>query len=278
MPIAKHRSVAAVAILCLCCAVLLLCPLDVLAEQAAAQTAPSRDALLAQLASDDFTERRLAHRALLRDEALTEPDLARFYLAARTPEQRQRLLDIARHHFVRLLRLNEWPDIRPGALGVIQSAVAPEEMPEPLYKAMEQELATPHVNRPVIRLVSTLPGFPAYAHMRPGDYVVKVNGQMLPANVSTQEVSGEFGQMIIRQMQGSNMTFTVWRDGALRDVTVKLASADAIRNLYEPTDRRLKVNYRRLWWQFRDGLVARDDEAEPLGVDLEKAKEPDRGE
>lgn len=294
LDLAALLPVMFVAALCLCLPVLSHAQ-DLPANGEAKAPGVTRDLLIEQLGSDDHAERAAASRRLLGeiDLALGEHakryllaparradaeldaiinDLGKQFRDASTPEQRHRLLDIARHHFVQLLRLKTWPGPRAGALGVIQAAVLPDRSPEPLRRAIKQAYDIQNV--PVIRVVNTLPGFPAYAYLEPGDIIVRIDGNTLVAAGVGQEVSSQFGNLILDKRQNDTMRFTVWRNGKLMPVSVKLASSDAIRNLYEPTDSRLMVQYRVKWWQFRDRIVSRAKGEPLLRIDLGRPSEP----
>jgi len=257
--------------------------------------AVSRDLLVSQLDSDEYAERYSATRRLLADrktalnglghhyldaDARREAaalnviieDMATLYREATTPERRNRLIDIARHHFVSLMRLKEWPGKRSAALGVIQSAIMPQDVPEPVRQAIQETFGKE--DAPVIRVVNTLPGFPAYGQLEPGDLVVKVNGQFLPVGQNTQDTSGHFGRTILAQSQHDEMRLTIWREDRFVPVTVELASSDAIRNLYEPTNSQLLPQFQARWIHFRERMMATGQPEPALEIDLGKPEEP----
>src|SRR3712207_405945 len=67
---------------------------------ALAQTDPSTT--LEQLNDSDHAVREAATRRLLRDETLALDALRELYGRAESPEQRHRLIDVLRHHAIRL--------------------------------------------------------------------------------------------------------------------------------------------------------------------------------
>ena len=219
-----------------------------------ANAAPLPEAILSDLNADTYAARESATRKLLADDGIDPQAVADLYAKATTPEQRNRLIDAARHHFIRRLRLQLFPGARLGALGVIQSAMAADQLPK--------------IGRPAARVVATLPGFPAYVVLSAGDLVLAVNDEGLPPNLSPEETSAHFGRMIIDHRQDSVITLTVWRDERTIQVPVRLASSDAIRNMFEPSNQRLLPQYRVRWLRFYDAMVDAGREPAPLPVDL----------
>jgi hypothetical protein len=240
-------------------ALLLYCSVSARAQdEPPADAKPLPEFILSDLNAESFAAREAATLKLLADDSIDPQAVADLYPKATTAEQRNRLIDVARHHFIRKLRLQLFPGARLGALGVIQAAMSADQLPK--------------IGKPAARVVATLPGFPAYVALRAGDLVVAVNDEGLPPNLSPEETSAHFGRMIIDHRQDSVINLTVWRDGKTIEVKVRLASSDAIRNMFEPTNQRLLPQYRVRWLRFFDAMVDAGHQPTPLPVDLTPAE------
>ena len=117
---------------------------------------------LADLDNDHYAIRQLASRRLLADNSLSLDSIAQGYAAATTLEQKHRLMEVARHHFIRTIRREVFAGEPLGSIGIsIASVPAGSE---------------PGLGKPAIRVLATLPGFPAYPLLQSGDLITAVNG------------------------------------------------------------------------------------------------------
>ena len=123
-------------------------PLAVLGVMVAA-AAPLPMTVLEELGSNDYQVRQAASRRLLADPNLTVQDIAALWPAATTAEQRHRLIALARHHLLRSIVQGQFAGPPAAAIGVTHKPVNPNQMPE--------------LDRPAVRVVQTLPGFPGHA-------------------------------------------------------------------------------------------------------------------
>jgi len=213
-----------------CLALVFMLSMSVSADEpAAAQeanvTAQQQEAdekLLAALADQDFYVRQLAHEQLLQREDFDE-HVERWMKMAQTLEQRHRLIDAARHHFIRELHTHAFQAQAPGAIGVSHSL-----MP---VGTIEQ------VKSPVVMVIRTVPGFPGHAYLRPDDMIVELDGEPLPetANAST------FGNWIQQYVAGDELSLGVWREGEVQTVRFTLVSAAALQALYPASGATLRL-------------------------------------
>lgn len=227
-------------------------------EQAQPQDAPpaeiaDRGQALELLNHRDYATRERAQTYLLQDESLDRPALRELLQQASTPEQRQRLIAIAEHHVLRLAREQRFgvdPDapkfIRPASVGFSYNALLPDE--------------NPLAHRVGLIVKATMPGFPAFAHLKPGDIIVRVDGQDVPDfnnfnNNATRWLSGR----ISRYQAGATMRFGVMRNGEPVDLTLVCAERAALDQMYENDALNAAVRaepFNRLWLQARQELTA----------------------
>lgn len=212
--------------------------------------------LLADLASDDYDTRERATARLRASEEIDVARLRPLYAEAESPEQRHRLLDVARHHTIRQMRQRIFDRAgQRGSIGV-NFDVLPAE-------------ALPRLEQPAIEIVRTMPGFPAYAHLRAGDLILAVNDR----DLSPQNVSQAFQDAVQQHERGDEIKLTLDRDGERLERHVRLASRQALHSVYDPTTAglRLRSPFREQWESARDDLRARGPAPEPLRVSLPEA-------
>src|SRR5262245_2777328 len=88
--------------------------------------------VLRELGSPEFIVRQRASDKLLADETLSVPQIRKLYDVATLPEQRQRLLEVALHHQVRVVQQSLSQPGGPSSLGVsISSASAASDAGQP---------------------------------------------------------------------------------------------------------------------------------------------------
>lgn len=196
------------------------------------------DADLAALGDKDYARRHAAMRTLLADDALSPPQVAEAYRKAESPEQRHRLVTLARHHFVRRMRLQLFNERdRLGALGLTHAAVSADQLEAGAG----------------VRVRNTLPGFPAHARLEAGDVITAIQGQPIPPGMSRDQITTHFGNLIQAMPAGKAAEFTVLRQDKTLTLTVTLASRDALDDMYVPEG--LKEPYRSSWLRFKQAMV-----------------------
>ncbi len=220
--------------------------------------------VLQRLNDPRFAVREQATMELLSDDRLTSSDLAMPCRLARTPEQRHRLLLVARHH---LLREAQGVDFdgpqRSGALGMFSGGRAAISLQIPKH---------PDDAHAGVQVLRTYLGFPAFAKFKPGDLIVGVRSpraEELPGptdptgryktfapDSAPEQVSKRFSDLMEKSRAGDEVSFLVYRDhrALSAPVVLRLASHDALNNMYERTSRELQPRYRALWRSYRDDL------------------------
>ncbi len=207
-------------------------------------------ALLADLDSPDYAVRSTATQTLLAAPHIDDDEWGELFAQARSPEQRHRLLAAARHHLLATLRRKEFPERGPGSLGMTQRVITPAE-----------RLQT---GRAGVLVNSTLPGFPAYAHLLPGDLIVAINGTPIDTDVSDDR----FQQLVQLNPAGQTVTLTLVRDGQDLDRQITLASFEALARMYERGDMGVSARFEVQWRQWRDRLVVHASDAGPVQIEL----------
>lgn len=205
--------------------------------------------LLADLANADFTVRERATAALAADISLTPEAITELYAAATLPEQRHRLRTVARHHLVRPLQEAESRNGGPGSLGIGLAPGPPSGEP----------------HRAVARVTQTLPGFPAFVHLVPGDLILEVDGRPVPRGNAMEATLPLIGLIQSRQA-GEVLRLTVVRHGQRMAVDVPLASLAALEQLYQAQQRGPHPQVQALWHRFERALAERSPPPEPLRV------------
>lgn len=175
------------------------------------------DHILARLNHSDYKVRVEATRELLAQDKLGDADIERLFARASTPEQRHRLLVVARHHMLRHARENQFVRGSRGSLGVSIQHVEAHQLPGYDHGAV-------YIDR-------TFPGFPAYWRLQRGDMVVAINGEK-PTGLQGNEITMFLQTRIMRLGPGSPVQLTILRDGGVMDVTVNLASFEALSKMY----------------------------------------------
>jgi hypothetical protein len=209
--------------------------------------------LVEQLGDADYDVRHRATVKLLQTNTISPEDCLALYAQATGAEQRQRLLTVARHHLVRQL-VARHPAGQRGSLGLmLAGAVA---------------LESPKLNRPGVRVLATFPGFPAYAHLEPGDLIVMLMGESMPDTDVPEQIRTAFIERASQLSPGQTVQLRVWRRGQLRDIQFPLASYDALDRMYSTADQSLRPPYHLEWQQLLRQLRQYDPPASPLTVDL----------
>ena len=232
------------------------------ATPARAEAAPDR-AVLDRLGAADHAARATATADLLADPSLSDRRIDGLYAAASTPEQRHRLLRIARHHLLRRLREAHFEPVGDGSLGIRQSALLSRQLPQ--------------IRAPAIAVVSTLPGMPAHEKLRRGDLILAVGGQPLRDDHRGNTLNTSFVALVKRKRPGQPLHLRVLRDGGTIEVEVVLASRRALDGMYRemnvpvagaaiPPEPVLAEPFRSRWQQRRDQLLATGPPVTPIVV------------
>ncbi|MFW6058949.1 MAG: PDZ domain-containing protein [Phycisphaeraceae bacterium] len=220
-----------------------------------AQSAPGDRvrATLQALASPDYAVRERTTWRLLRDDDLSARHIADLYAAAETPEQRHRLLDVARHHAVRRMRDRAFD--APGDRGAIGMTHHREALPPG---------SVPGLDLPAIEVIQPMPGFPAYTYLRPGDLIVGLDGENLPV----EDTMGHFKRVLQSHRPGQRVQLTIHRAGELHEHALRLASYEALNLVYNAGAARMPLRspFREQWLQTRADLLAEGPTPTPLRV------------
>lgn len=232
-------------------------PLAVLGVMVAA-AAPLPITVLEELGSNDYQVRQAASRRLLADPNLTVQDIAALWPAATTAEQRHRLIALARHHLLRSIVQGQFAGPAVAAIGVTHKPVNPNQMPE--------------LDRPAVRVVQTLPGFPGHAHLHSDDLILAIDGQFIPATTNPAQIASKFVEMVHNREAGSAVRLTVLRDGRTIETRLTLARHSALEAMYRRAKdplapARLVGPFEARWQLVREQLFAATGDAQTLTVD-----------
>ena len=232
-------------------------PLAVLGVMVAA-AAPLPMTVLEVLGSNDYEVREAASRRLLADPNLTVQDIAALWPAATTAEQRHRLIALARHHLLRSIVQGQFAGPAAAAIGVIHKPVPPNQVPE--------------LDRPAVRIVQTLPGFPGHAHLKIDDLILAIDGQSIPAAPNPAQIASKFVEMVHNREAGSVVRLTVLRDGRTIETRLTLARRSALEAMYTQAKDplappRLVGPFEARWQLVREQLFAATGDAQTLTVD-----------
>lgn len=207
--------------------------------------------VLYDLGSDDFTVRRRATEQLLADEQLDEEKIAQLYAKAHLPEQRHRLLAVARHHAVGQMRRQMFDDKGIAAIGVRHTAFSAGQFPE-----LEQA---------GLIVVETFPGFPGHVYLRRGDVILQIDGRRFPADLSADKTAQLFVHLVQEHQAGELASLVVQRDGRMVTIQLQLASLNALRAMYKDAQN-LQQPFLAKWLSVRQKLVGQQGQEPTLRV------------
>ncbi|QDU70359.1 hypothetical protein [Mucisphaera calidilacus] len=199
---------------------------------------PEADPLV-MLESEDWAERDAATHRLLADHTLTAEAVREACVGA-SLEAQQRLMTVARHHFLRQVVGERFPNEGQGAVGIVQRD-----------EGLLEVEGTPRASIAVIR---TLPGFPAYETLRLNDRIVQVNGDWL----DTSEPVETIRQASQQTTPGRMLSFAVIRDGVMIECKVGALPLAALRTLYQPGPYTLVQELDDAWMELREKLLPPD--------------------
>lgn len=227
------------------------------------QPPPTRGQLVEQLADPDYAVRASATTGLMLDETLDEPTLRQLLLDNDHPERRRRLLLIAEHHLMRAI-CEEVADQAPdpvntpdtGSVGFSYNPLLPEH--------------NPHTDHAAVVILTTLPGFPGYALLRPGDLILAIDGASTRSS-NAQSIQRWLGGAIARHRPRDTVTLTIYRNEQTLDLEVTCGSLKALNEVYVTTG---AGTVRRPNYQARlDAAMARLTEGLPAPEPLVPAEE-----
>jgi len=217
--------------------------LAVAQEEGDAPPAPTRDELVEQLGDADFGQRESATAALLADDSIDEEALREMLLTAKTPEQRHRLMALARHHILRVLRREQFTDQEEaGAIGFSYDALLPDQ--------------NPHADHAGVVILKTLPGFPGHIYLRPNDVILQINGQPCwGRDVAT--VQNFVRSAIAWRAAGETHRLSMVREGERIEIEVPCVGASALTAMYTTSARGsiLQNDFEEAWTQARQRLL-----------------------
>ncbi len=101
-------------------------------------------------------------------------------------------------------------------------------------------------------VVLTLPGFPAYALLEPGDVIVGFADQPIQEKVTATL----FQQLIRRHQAGEELNVTVVRDGVAESLRFRLGNGQALGAVYDSTGVALNRSYQERWFSTRERMLA----------------------
>lgn len=203
-----------------------------------------------QLDAPGYAERVRARRALLQDQALDQAALRELLGEARSAEQRAQLLLVAEHHIMRRAREQAFGDAPVTLQNTAAVGFSYDNLP-----ASEN----PFVNREGVIVMSTMPGFPAYAHLQAGDIILGVAGEAANNRPIHFPITQWISRQISRHRPGDRLSFRLLRAGEQIEVEVVCAQINALNQMYTTDALRSATRaepFNRLWEQARDQLTA----------------------
>ncbi|MCC7193807.1 MAG: PDZ domain-containing protein [Phycisphaeraceae bacterium] len=216
--------------------------------------------LLRDLQSPDYAVREEASHRMLTDEAFDQPTFLRLYASASLPEQRERILDASRHHFLRVVQEDATKVGGASSMGLtLLPMIAPGEVAG--------------VTQPAARVGITYPGFPAYAMLRPGDLILSLDGREVPGT----DAGGisMFIEMVKAHPLARSAKVGVLRDGKRIEVTMRLASRVALQSIYQMDGETLRPELAARWAEQAREFTKLSPEAAALQADLPSLPSPD---
>jgi len=202
----------------------------------------SNNELVKLLDHDAFEVREHAQQHLLSDDSIDLDAVLKMMEAATSDEQRFRLVRIARHHVLRDIRLKNFKDDDvfnrrdKAAIGFTYA---------PLLAA-----DNPFTDHPGATILSTMPGFPGYEHLRVGDILISVDGQTIRDTASEPNIQQWIAWWIGVHQPGDRIRLTVIRQGKVINLNVTCASQSALTTIYKDntaTDFPLNEPYNTVW-------------------------------
>lgn|GEM_PF-7014742 len=224
------------------------------------QAAPDEKAILSALGSPEFAVRDAMFTRLLSDNKLSDDVIDRAFAGATKPEQRHRLMEVAQHHLIRRMCKNMPLPNEQGSLGIMLAGSAisiPDESGKP---------------QPGAYVMQTLPGFPAFAHLRSGDVIISLGKGRLSTEVIPATFLKSFQEQIKSFKAGQTIPMEVWRDGKIINISFAAASFDHLTIVYPNVQsevfKPLNQEYERIWKERATQLRALNPDPKPLAVPI----------
>jgi hypothetical protein len=223
----------------------------------------TRQDIIAALDHSSFAKRESAEISLLADNTLTKDDLTVLIKSAKSPEQRKRLLRVAEHHVLRMMRQRDFGLGRPGPDADPDVALPqlPERQPASVGYSYEPILAhqNPYADLPGVQVIATMPGFPGHAHLRRGDIIVQINGMGLSRHHREGDITNWVRWQISQRSAGETIEFTLLREGEMLSIKMICAEGRALDHMYTTDASQAaarKQPYRTDWEQVESDLSA----------------------
>lgn len=178
---------------------------------------PDDMAILSGLSNDNYEAREAMSQQLLSDETMTDDRINRLYARASSPEARQRLMDVALHHLLWRLAREQFGRSERASLGVNLGAI----------ESPSTGQAATYVNR-------TLPGFPAFVALKPGDLILSIDGKRSEGR-ATGPVNFLIAEIQSRR-PGDTVLLEIRRSGQDLKQKVTLSNFDALDTMYSNQD------------------------------------------
>lgn len=194
-------------------------------------------------------------------EPLDHEALRALYAAAQHPEQRHRLLTVARHHVLRLVRQERFKDAGRGAIGIQHQSFAAGELSR--------------LNQPGLLVVKTFPGFPGYTRLQAGDLIVGIDGQAFATGLSANMAANEFINEIQRRQAGGVVRLEVYRDAEKVSVSIQLASLSALQAMYRNAGQ-LQQPFADAWTVQKQKIVSQQHRPAPVDFVIPSPDDPER--
>lgn len=198
------------------------------------------DNILRALANKKYSDRQQATELLLIKDSVTIEQLHGLYQRARLPEQRHRLMSVIRHHAIERLRLERFAQEGRGSIGIVHQAVSKDHLPE--------------LDQPAVYVVHTFPGFPGYVHLQPGDLILAINDQPLPAHQAGNQLQAKFVTLVQSHLAGDTPRFTIWRQGEVIHRAFALVNIAALKQIYQDNSQSLRQPFLDAWLEEKHQL------------------------
>jgi len=220
----------------------------------------SQKQLVALLDDASYVTRCEAEWRLLTDNTLGSDELRQYMLASVSEEQRYRLLRIARHHVLRVIREERFSN--PGAPdAVIGDRASIGFSYEPAMNIRSDS------EQPGVAVMATMPGFPGYAYLQPGDIIIAVDDQAAGMIQHQFIATTWFTDRIAVHNPGDRIKISVMRGDKKLDFEMPCAESAALKEMYTSNGAAvatLSEFYLKQWLLARAKLIAELPEPKTL--------------
>lgn len=209
-------------------------------------------ALLKNLVDPDYAVRQRASEQLLANEQLNPDKIKHLYRQSHLPEQRHRLLNAARHHALRQMRLETFSKKGRGAIGIRHEAFSAGQFPK--------------LGQAGLIVVETYAGFPGHAHLRQGDLILAIDQNRFATTLHPDQIADRFIRMVQEHHAGKQIHLAVHRDGRTISIQMRLANLDALSAMYKNAQN-LQKRFLDQWLTLRQSII--ESPPQPRTVPLE---------